>query len=418
MLGLNVSNQNSDSKRIKLEVKEEIKDEYDDIYDRYDFSRQTLPNLPILDKSNNILAELDQNNIIIIQGNTGCGKTTQVPQIIIDAAKAKRERCNILVTQPRRLGTVTICQRVCQERNWIKGTVCGYHIGMEPCYNHDTRILYATNAILKEKFIQNPAFINNYTHIILDEIHDREINTDFVLLLMKLSLQSSFSGKLILMSATLDPHILRIYYASESLRSVIPVIRCEMKLHEVKVLYLEDLKNVGINVSEDIKNTTELDEELLDVIGQLLFYLDKIELETERALNSGKFYSKNGITEKRGAVLLFLTGAEQIKKTNAYLSRNLEERLALMILRLYSELPIAEQLRVNEKPPSGKRKIILSTNIAESSITVADVRYVIDLCMTKSLYCEKDTNYTYLKEMWASKSNCEQRKGRAGNSFF
>jgi len=172
MLDLNVSeapSTSAGSKRIKLEVKqevkEEVKDEYDDVYDRYDFSRPSLPDLPIFNHSRQILEHLEQNNIIIIQGNTGCGKTTQVPQIIIDAARSQRKRCNILVTQPRRLATVTICQRVCQERNWAKGTVCGYHIGMEPRFNQDTRILYVTNAILKEKFIHNPSFVNNYTHI-------------------------------------------------------------------------------------------------------------------------------------------------------------------------------------------------------------------------------------------------------------
>ncbi len=238
---------------------------------------------------------------------------------------------------------------------------------------------------------------------------------------MKLSLQNKFTGKLVLMSATLDPQLLCTYFANESLKRIIPVIRCQMMMHEVKLFYLEDLQNLGIAVAEDVKKTDEtkleLGDGLLDVIGQLLHFFDRMEVDAEKALYAGRCDTMNGVPEKRGAVLLFVTGIEHIEKIAVYLSNGFKDK-RLNILPLHSELSIEDQIRVNERPQSWTRKVIVSTNIAESSITVADVRYVVDLCMTKSLYCEKETNYTFLKELWASKSNCKQRKGRAGKCFL
>lgn len=174
----------------------------------------------------------------------------KVPQIILDQHAMNKKRCNIVVTQPRRLAAVSISKRVCQERNWPIGSVCGYQIGLDKRKSIDTRLLYVTNSLLKEQFIGRGDFIMKYTHIILDEIHDREIDTDFVILLVKLSLRYQFKGKLILMSATLDPELLQNYFARESLQRSVPLIRCEIKLHQVKVLYLEEIKELGVQFNE------------------------------------------------------------------------------------------------------------------------------------------------------------------------
>ena len=124
---------------------------------------------------------------------------------------------------------------VCSERNWQLGTVCGYQIGLERRVSEDTRLVYVTNALFKQKFIGKNEFVNNYTHVILDEIHDRDIDTDFVLLLIKMSLRRDFKGKLVLMSATLDPVLLQKYFAKESINPRIPLVRSNIKMFNVEV---------------------------------------------------------------------------------------------------------------------------------------------------------------------------------------
>ena len=205
-----------------------------------------------------------------------------------------------------------------------------------------------------------------YTHIILDEIHDREIDTDFVILLVKLSLRYRFQVKLILMSATLDPGLLQRYFANESLNKKVPLIRCEIKLHQVKVLYLEEISQLGIqfNEGELIKDPLDLEinEEVISLVGNLISYFDHVEIENDRGCNT-----INGFHPNRGSVLIFVTGFSSIGRIEDFLKYHFKDN-DLWIMPLHADIPIEQQIMVNDKPKLGHRKIIISTNIAESSI--------------------------------------------------
>ena len=151
--------------------------------------------------------------VTIISGFTGCGKTTQIPQFIMDDCVSKRERFNIVVTQPRRIAAKTVATRVCKERNWPLGRLVGYKIGLDKeNTSSDTRLMFCTTGVLK-KMVISKKHLHDWTHVILDEVHEREEDMDFLLLLCKKLLHSNSRGvKLILMSATISVEKLSDYF--------------------------------------------------------------------------------------------------------------------------------------------------------------------------------------------------------------
>ncbi|KAK8752988.1 hypothetical protein OTU49_001854, partial [Cherax quadricarinatus] len=149
-------------------------------------------------------AKIAQNRVVVIKGETGSGKSTQVPQFILDEAVEKNRHCNIVVTQPRRIAAISLASRVCKERGWQLGKLVGYQVGLDNCTDPDTRVSYVTTEVLVQKMVHQHS-LNKYTHIILDEVHERDCHTDFALLIVKKLLYTvSPNVKIILMSATID----------------------------------------------------------------------------------------------------------------------------------------------------------------------------------------------------------------------
>lgn len=182
---------------------------------KYDFDRHSPnPNLPIASYKSQILAAVRNNPFVIVQGATGCGKTTQVPQYIIDDARANGHYCNIVVAQPRRIAASSNAERVASERNWPASSVVGYQIGSDGRENmsDDTRILFCTTGILLEKLIRSKNFAN-YTHLILDEVHERNKDMDFLFIVIRklfASVSPKTNVKVILMSATIESRAVNI----------------------------------------------------------------------------------------------------------------------------------------------------------------------------------------------------------------
>ncbi|KAG8273782.1 ATP-dependent RNA helicase tdrd9 [Homalodisca vitripennis] len=131
-----------------------------------------------------ILSMIELNQVCIIKGPTGCGKSTQIPQFILDSHVERGSHCNIIVTQPRRIAAIAIAQHVCEERKWEVGGLVGYQVGLDRTVSDDTRLLYCTTGVLLEKII-SAKHLNDYTHILLDEVHEREEDMDFALLIVK-----------------------------------------------------------------------------------------------------------------------------------------------------------------------------------------------------------------------------------------
>lgn len=176
----------------------------DEIFTRYCFVQEKKPELPINNMEQRICEMVSSEQIIIIQGPTGCGKSTQVPQYLLNMCKKNGQYCKIAVTQPRRIAAITVAKRVSEERGWPLGTVVGYKVGLEAQGGEDTVLTYMTTGVLLQQIV-NSKNLNVYTYIILDEVHERDQEMDFLLLVVKkFSRDPSCRTKIILMSATID----------------------------------------------------------------------------------------------------------------------------------------------------------------------------------------------------------------------
>nr|CAB3266885.1 putative ATP-dependent RNA helicase TDRD9 [Phallusia mammillata] len=394
-----------DAESMPPPLMEKMKDEDNgclEIYKHYNFSHKYNPDLPITSYHQTILETINGYSVTVLQGSTGSGKTTQVPQLILDAHAKMEKYCNIVITQPRKIAALSLAHRVCHERNWQIGQVVGYQVGLEKMTSQDTRLTFVTTGVLLHQLIKAKN-LNKFTHIILDEVHERDQETDFAMLLVrKLLWLNSKSVKVILMSATLNSHQIAEYfgYHVNGNFSLAPTICIKGRLFNVLEHYAEDLTSLGSLPKLDVANP-EISDEVYTLASRLILHLDV--LETENQIDK----------KQRGSVLVFLPGIFQIREFENILECERLKR-KLKIIPLHSSITSEEQAEVFITPQNGFRKVILSTNIAESSITVPDVVYVVDFCLTKCMVCDMDTNYQSLRVQWASKANAKQRAGRAG----
>ena len=136
------------------------------------------------------MSVIEANQVTVIQGATGCGKTTQVPQFILDSHFESGVYCNIIITQPRRIAAISVTKRISEERSWPVGTLVGYQVGLNSATSSDTRLTFCTTGVLLQKLI-NKKNMNDYTHVILDEVHERDQDTDFALLIVRKLLRTN-----------------------------------------------------------------------------------------------------------------------------------------------------------------------------------------------------------------------------------
>ena len=368
-------------------------------------SKQKKP-LPIANFKDEILRKINQNRIVIISGNTGCGKSTQVPQYIYNSNNEN----SIIMTQPRRIAAVSIAKRLAEEMKEKIGKKVGFHVSMNPNFSSKTKILVETTGIFMEQLVHKNL---DFTHIILDEVHERDIFVDLVLALIKLYFEQNKDSKLklILMSATIAENSFADYL-KEINGGEIPIIKIEESMHKVTDFNLEyiikNIRNdtfISNKLKHDIDNVTQscinqakpdpvFMSELFPVVAAII---EKIENEN--------LDNKNG-------VLIFVPGIGEIQELQNYLLKYFIHKNNLDFLILHSQISDSEQDKIFKN--NGKRKIILATNIAESSITISNIDFVIDFCLVKQKKYEEDENSSVLELKWCSKANCQQRKGRTG----
>ncbi|EFA07562.1 probable ATP-dependent RNA helicase spindle-E [Tribolium castaneum] len=379
------------------------------VFETYKFDTYYKKELPIDSSRDKILDMINTNSVVIIHGPTGCGKTTQVPQYILDHCRATKSPCNIVVTQPRRIAAINIAQRVCEERGWAIGTVCGYQVGLDKNVGDDVILTYMTTEVLLQKLISQKN-LNRFTHVIIDEVHERSKSLDFLLLIVRKYLfTNSSSVKIILMSATMEAQDFAYYFRSISrnnpqqylLAPVLPVTK--KSEYKVSIYYNEHFASAmpPYNFEEPCMH-----KEQYDVCAKLISLFDKLE-ENE---------SKLTLAERiNGSVLVFLPGFHEIEEMHKVLVRERNTSvLEWEIIPLHSSLAQEHMVKAFQKPRQRCRKIILSTNIAESSVTVPDVNFVIDFCLTKNMTVNEVTKFSSLSLQWASYTNCIQRAGRVG----
>ncbi|KAL6770675.1 hypothetical protein ACKKBF_B32175 [Auxenochlorella protothecoides x Auxenochlorella symbiontica] len=390
--------------------------------------------LPAAAQREAVLEGLAGAAVLVVEGATGCGKSTQVPQFLLEDAVARGAggALDVVVTQPRRISAVGLAARVAAERGEAAGEVVGHAVKLDSKRSARTRLLFCTTGILLRRLLNDPG-LEGTTHVILDEVHERSLESDLLLLLLKKLLQSGRNPdlKVVLMSATADADLFAAYFeealGQPTARVVIPGFT-----HPVTEYYLEDaLEQTRFRVTRPPSRGSSRDgpggkKEVKDKAAPVPRGLEEYSEQTRAGLAAideatinyeliGSVVEHVITTEfSKGpaqAILIFASGAEEIDKVVRQLRSS---RQPLHVLPLHGGLPPAQQSAVFQRPPKGCIKVVVATNVAETSITIDDVVCVIDTGRVKEMAFDPDQGLNRLAETWVSQASAQQRRGRAG----
>ena len=329
------------------------------------------PELPISKHAKEIEALLARHQVIIVAGDTGSGKTTQLPKILLRAGFGRKGM--IGHTQPRRLAAMSVANRISEELGVAPGTGVGVQVRFDQRVSESTCLKLMTDGILLAE-IQHDRLLRRYQAIILDEAHERSLNIDFLLGYLKLILPRRRDLKLIVTSATLDVERIAAFFGGT------PIVRVEGRGFPVTTHYHPVAQLAGAAPEE---------ERQMAAIGEAIARLSE---------------------QGGGDILVFLSSEKEIRETAAYLRKRRHPQTG--ILPLYSRLRAAEQQRIFA--PHRGRRIVLSTNVAETSLTVPGIHFVIDTGQARISRYSLQRKLLRLPIEAISRASADQRKGRCG----
>eukprot|EP00434_Breviolum_minutum_P041792 symbB.v1.2.037178.t1/scaffold5416.1/size27412/3 len=347
--------------------------------------RATAPeDLPVLAYKENIIDLLVENRIIVVVGETGSGKTTQIPQYLLDSERFQclfenKRGLRIAITQPRRVAAVAMARRVSDERGTRLGDVVGYCIRFEDKSGASTRLRYMTDGCLLRECLGDPN-LANYDVVILDEAHERSLHTDVLFALMKRAVVNRAGQlRMLVTSATLDTGAFSQYFDCPVLEVPGRSFAVDLHYHPVsKTQRVEAAVNVALNLH---------------------------------------------VREGPGHILVFLTGMEECEQAVQFANGKLQSMVDggkqvsdCLIVPLYGMMQSDDQRNVFEEVPEGCRKLVFSTNIAETSLTVAGVGFVVDCGYCKQKFFNPKTGMESLQVTEVSQVQAKQRAGRAGRT--
>jgi ATP-dependent helicase HrpA len=343
------------------------------------------PNLPISARKDELAAAIRDNQVVVIAGETGSGKTTQLPKICLELGRGDNGKL-IGHTQPRRLAARTVAQRIAEELNTPLGDLVGYSVRFTDQVSKATRIRLMTDGILLNEITRDRS-LRRYDTLIIDEAHERSLNIDFLLGYLRDLLPRRRDLKLIITSATIDPQRFADYYAT-ALDRPVPVIEVSGRTYPVEVRYRPLEQEIE---DEDGVLLSEQRDEIEGIIGAIR------ELDAEPT---------------KGDILVFLSGEREIRDTAEAI--NGLKLYDTEVLPLYARLSTAEQQRVFA--PHSKRRVVLSTNVAETSLTVPGIKYVIDPGTARISRYSRRTKVQRLPIEPISQASAGQRAGRCGRT--
>ncbi|XP_028318466.1 ATP-dependent RNA helicase DHX29 isoform X3 [Gouania willdenowi] len=413
--------------------------------------------LPVFQHRHRVLEALQRHTVVVVAGETGSGKSTQIPQFLLEemlTGGTSARPCNIAVTQPRRISAMSLACRVseelgCEDGPGSKSSLCGYQIRMENQSGDWTRLLYCTTGVLLRK-LQQDRFLSSLTHIIVDEVHERSVQSDFLLTILKDVVMKRSDLQLILMSATVDCHKFSNYF------NRCPVINIPGRTFPVEVFHLEDIvEETGYVLEKDSEYSQKIleeEEEVSIAVTQkggkmsqhqefilkdsssgwdlgpdldhfssrtrhVLQYMNPNKINMELLVELIDYLDKaQQFVDVDGAVLVFLPGLAHIQQLYDLIlsDKRFRAKSRYRIIPLHSTLSSKDQAAAFTVPPAGIRKIVLSTNIAETGVTIPDVVFVIDTGKTKENKYHESSQMSSLVETFVSKASALQRQGRAG----
>ncbi|XP_028273595.1 ATP-dependent RNA helicase DHX29 [Parambassis ranga] len=413
--------------------------------------------LPVFQHRHRVLEALQRHPVVVVAGETGSGKSTQIPQFLLEellTGGQMAQPCNIVVTQPRRISAMSLACRVtqelgCEDGPGSKSSLCGYQIRMENQSGDWTRLLYCTTGVLLRK-LQHDRHLSSLTHIIVDEVHERSVQSDFLLTILKDVVMRRSDLQLILMSATVDCDKFSNYF------NRCPVITIPGRTFPVEVYHLEDIveqtgyilekdseycqkileeeEEVSVSVTQKGGKTLQHQEVIirdsssgwdlgpeLDHFSsrtrQALQYMNPNKINMDLLVDLMDYLDKSPqFADVDGAVLVFLPGLAHIQQLYDLLSsdKRFRDKNRYRIVALHSTLSSKDQAAAFTVPPAGVRKIVLSTNIAETGVTIPDIVFVIDTGKTKENKYHESSQMSSLVETFVSKASALQRQGRAG----
>ncbi|GHV84848.1 ATP-dependent helicase HrpA [Spirochaetia bacterium] len=352
--------------------------------------------LPVYQHKDLILSALETSQVVVVESPTGSGKTTQLPVILHDSGYGKNGI--IGVTQPRRIAALSVSDFIARQLGFsasgVPGCPVGYKMRFEDKTALDTRIKIMTDGILLQEMKLDP-WLSRYAVMIIDEAHERSLNIDFILGLLKRVLEERKEFKVIVSSATINAEVFSEYFGE------CPVVKIDAQTFPVTMVY--DPPLVSAAPAEDSQRDRGRSSGGGNLVMEAL--LAKIENITERF-----------ISEKRpGDILVFLPGEKMIKDCMSRLAFGSVGKY-LHIIPLYGRLGKEEQERVFDDPPRGKTKVVIATNIAETSVTIDGITAVLDSGLAKLNFYNPRTFTSSLVESPVSKASANQRKGRAGRT--
>ncbi|XP_077104241.1 ATP-dependent DNA/RNA helicase DHX36 isoform X1 [Siphateles boraxobius] len=404
--------------------------------------------LPSYGMREELVKLISANQVLVVSGETGCGKTTQVTQFILDdfIQRGMGSLCRVVCTQPRRISAISVAERVASERAEPvgEGKSCGYQIRLQSRLPRKRgSVLYCTTGIILQ-WLRSDTYLSSVSHLILDEIHERSLQSDVLLTIVKDLLIARDDLKVVLMSATLNAEKFSKYFNN------CPMIHIPGYTYPVKEFLLEDVVELlrfqpkqqyrrprykrGFMHGQNARPEKELKEaeyreswpcyarslrdRYSDSTIDTLAMIDddeKINLELIVGLIRHIVMKEDVSTFPDGAILVFLPGWDNISTLNdLIMADQMFKSDRFIIIPLHSLMPTVSQTQVFKKPPPGVRKIVIATNIAETSITIDDVVYVIDGGKIKETHFDTQNNIRTMTAEWVSLANAKQRKGRAG----
>ncbi|KAK3560665.1 hypothetical protein QTP86_014516 [Hemibagrus guttatus] len=348
--------------------------------------------LPIYQHRHRLIEAVKENQFLVVTGETGSGKTTQLPQYLYQAGFCRNGK--IGVTQPRRVAAITVAQRVSQEMAVGLGHQVGYQVRFDDCTTKDTLIKYMTDGCMLREILTDSS-LEQYSVVILDEVHERSLNTDILLGLLKKTPSRGIRGrklplKVVVMSATLETDKLSGFLGD------CPVFTIPGRTYPVKELYCNLIGPKDKDSSAYVKAVVKvaLDVHTNEASGDILVFL-------------------TGQSEIEKACDMLFAKAESIDYRYDVDDRTVE---GLLILPLYGSMPTDQQKQIFQPAPAGVRKCVVATNIAATSLTINGVRYIVDSGFVKQLNHNSRVGLDILDVVPISKSEAQQRAGRAGRT--